>query len=51
VYVAQGGGGEEDALLLQQCLGLDDAEAGGLREIVKSGRFELKVDVKDEALF
>tara|TARA_B110000977_G_scaffold141755_1_gene179836 strand:+ start:25709 stop:28657 length:2949 start_codon:yes stop_codon:yes gene_type:complete len=48
---ANEGAGEEDQKNLQDALGLDDATADGLREIVKAGKFQLKQDVADEALF
>jgi hypothetical protein len=36
---------------LQSALGLDDETTKGLREIVANGKFILKQDVADEALF
>jgi len=48
---ANEGSGEEDQKNLQDALGLDDETCDGLREIVKAGKFQLKQDVADEALF
>lgn len=42
---------EEEAKNLQDALGLDDETCKGLREIVANGKFQLKQDVVDEALF
>ena len=48
---ANEGAGEEEQKNLQDALGLDDETCDGLREIVKAGKFQLKQDVADEALF
>ena len=48
---ANEGAGEEEQKRLQDALGLDDETCDGLREIVKAGKFQLKQDVADEALF
>jgi|TARA_B110000305_G_scaffold216235_1_gene254515 hypothetical protein len=48
---ANEGANETDQKNLQDALGLDDATAAGLREIVGAGKFQLKQDVADEALF
>ena len=42
---------EEEAKNLQLALGLDDETCEGLRKIVADGKFQLKQDVADEALF
>ena len=36
---------------LQAALGLDDAVCADVKEIVDAGKFQLKADVADEALF
>ena len=48
---ANEGAGEEEQAQLQAALGLDDETTAGLKEIVKAGKFQLKQDVADEALF
>ena len=48
---ANEGAGEEEQAQLQAALGLDDETTAGLKEIVKTGKFQLKQDVADEALF
>ena len=45
------GAGLEEQKNLQDALGLDDETCDGLREIVAAGKFQLKQDVADEALF
>ena len=48
---ANEGAGLEEQKNLQDALGLDDETCDGLREIVAAGKFQLKQDVADEALF
>ena len=50
VFVMQGAGAEEQEKL-QAALGLDDAVCADVKEIVDAGKFQLKADVADEALF
>ena len=50
VFAMEGATDEEKAKL-QEALGLDDATTAGLREIVGAGKFQLKQDVADEAIF
>jgi len=50
VFVMEGAGAEEQDKL-QAALGLDDAVCAELKEVVGAGKFQLKADVADEALF
>ena len=50
VFVMEGAGAEEQDKL-QAALGLDDAICAELKEVVGAGKFQLKADVADEALF
>ena len=43
--------GAEEQDKLQAALGLDDAVCAELKEVVGAGKFQLKADVADEALF